>query len=196
MSPMMIVPSLIKRSRQAGFTLVELVVGLVISTISIAMFATLIVPLFTRSVEPLLQIRAAELAQSILEQATAYRYDENTPVGGSPPCNGLGGLSCTPSASFGTDAGEANRASFDDLDDFNAFCAADNNIQDVFGNDLTTGGSFANFSFRLCVAYDGNFNGAINEAASGEANAKLLTVTVTPPQPASALTVSVYRSNY
>ena len=46
----------------------------------------------------------------------------------------------------------------------------------------------------MCVGYDGNYNGVTNQAA--EQNAKLITVTVTPPMQASPVVISVYRANY
>ena len=178
------------RHNSLGFTLVEIIVGLVLSSIAVSLVATLIFPLFERSVGPAFQIRAAELAQSILDDALSRRYDEATPVGGSPPCSAATAPPC--STTMGFDAGESDRGDIDDVDDYNAFCASDNAVQDIFGADLS--GLFNNFSFRVCVGYDGNYNGTLNEA--GELNAKLITVTVTPPQQASVVSISAYRGNY
>ena len=175
------------RRRSRGFTLVEIIVGLVLSTVAISLVATLILPLFERSTGPVFQIRAAELAQSILDDAMSRRYDEASPVGGTPPCT-----VATCSATLGADAGEVNRGDFDDVDDFNAFCGSSNDVQDVFGNDLSA--LFNGYSFEVCVAYDGNYNGTLNEA--GEIDAKVITVTVTPPIQASIVSISAYRGNY
>ncbi|MGB5325714.1 MAG: prepilin-type N-terminal cleavage/methylation domain-containing protein [Pseudomonadales bacterium] len=179
-----------------GFTLIEIIVGFVIGAFAISLFTTLILPQLTRSAEPMFQVRAAELAQSILEEAASRRYDENSAVGGTPPCNSAGAPVCTPSGSLGVDAGETNRSNFDDVDDYNAFCSADNNVQDIFGSDITASGQFAGFSFRFCVDYDGDYDAALNEAGINEFDAKLLSVTVTPPAPAVPLSISMYRSNY
>lgn len=184
----------IKRRASFGFTLIEIIVGLVISSIAISLVATVIFPLFARSVEPVFQIRAAELAQSILDDALSRRYDEATPLGGFPACSALSIPACSSVADLGIDAGESDRGDFDDVDDFNHFCASDNAIQDAFGVDLTAADGFANFTFRVCVAYDGNYNGVVNEA--DEINAKLITVTVTPPVQATAIEISAYRGNY
>ena len=70
-----------------GFTLIEIIIGLVLSTLAISLVATAIFPLMTRSVEPLFQIRAAEIAQSILDDVMSRRYDEATPLGGTPICS-------------------------------------------------------------------------------------------------------------
>ncbi|NNC54712.1 MAG: prepilin-type cleavage/methylation domain-containing protein [Pseudomonadales bacterium] len=174
-----------------------MIIGFVIGAFAIALFTSLIVPQLTRSTEPLFQVRAAELAQSILEEAASRRYDENTAVGGSPPCNAAGAPACTASGALGTDgAAETNRGNFDDIDDYDSFCDSDNNIQDVFGNDISASGEFARFSFRLCVNYDGNYNGTLDEAGADEFGAKLMTVTVNPPAPAIPLSISMYRGNY
>ncbi|MBT8139227.1 MAG: type II secretion system GspH family protein [Gammaproteobacteria bacterium] len=184
------------RRHTSGFTLIEVIVGFVIGAFAIGLFTTLILPQLTRSTEPLFQVRAVELAQSILEQAAARQYDENTAVGGSPPCSSTGAPACTASGSLGPDTGETNRSNFDDIDDYDAFCFADNNIQDIFGNDISASGEFARFSFRFCVNYDGNYNGTLDEAGIDELRAKLLTVTVNPPRPAVPISISMYRGNY
>lgn len=181
------------RRPNLGFTLVEIIIGLVLSTLAISLVATVIFPLFTRSVEPIYQIRAAEIAQSILDDAMSRRYDETSPVGGSPVCSATT-VPCTVVASLGIDSGESHRGSFDDVDDFHRFCNADNDIEDVFGNNLSVEGFTRGYTFRVCVAYDGNYNGISNQA--GELNAKLITVTVTPPTQASAVVISAYRGNY
>ena len=176
-----------------GFTLIEIIVGLVISTLAISLVAIIILPLLTRSVEPIFQIRAAEIAQSVLDDVMSRRYDETTPLGGSPICSAATNP-CTPVASLGIDIGESHRGTFDDVDDFHHFCNADNDIEDVFGSNLTANGFTRGYTFRICVGYDGNYNGVINQAA--ELNAKLITVTVTPPSQASPVDISVYRGNY
>lgn len=185
-----------KRQASLGFTLIEIIVGMVISTIAISLVATLILPLFARSVEPVFQIRAAELAQSILDDVLSRRYDEATPLGGFPACSASTVPPCSSVAALDADAGESNRGNFDDVDDYNVFCASDNVIQDVSGVDLTDADGFANFMFRVCVAYDGNYNGVVNESEANEISAKLITVTVKPPVQATEIQISAYRGNY
>ncbi|MGB2272436.1 MAG: type IV pilus modification PilV family protein [Pseudomonadales bacterium] len=182
-----------RRPNSLGFTLVEIIIGLVLSTLAISLVATAIFPLLTRSVEPIFQIRAAEIAHSILDDALSRRYDEASPLGGTPVCSPLT-LPCTAAASLGIDAGETHRGTFDDVDDFNRFCSSDNDIEDVFGNNLSLEGFARGYTFRVCVGYDGNYNGVTNQA--GELNAKLITVTVTPPMQASPVIISAYRGNY
>ncbi len=54
------------RSKGRGFTLIELIVGIVVLSISFSLLTTLILPLSEKSAEQLHQVRAAELGQSMM----------------------------------------------------------------------------------------------------------------------------------
>lgn len=96
--------------RNLGATLIELLVFMVI--VGIALAATLNV--FTQNVlhsnDPLIRLRALELAQAQLDSILARRFDENTPSGGVPACGTLSGVVCN---------GIAPDGDFDDVGDFN-----------------------------------------------------------------------------
>jgi MSHA pilin protein MshD len=176
-------------SVQQGFTLIEIIVGLVITGIAISGMATLIYPLFSRSVEPIFHMRAAEFAQALADDALAKPYDEATPLGGVPQCS-----VCTPSAALGEDTGETSRADFNDFDDYDLFCdTSPVPIQDVFGNNLTTNADYAGYFFNSCVVYDGNYDGGVDD---GNIAAKRMDITVQPPLPAEPISFSIYRANY
>lgn len=177
--------SVLSTSKNNGFTLIEIIIGLALGASALALISTLILPLFTRSVEPILQIRAAEFAQAVLDDVLSKRYAENTPVGGQPVCS-----SCT--AISVIDAGEATREHFDDVDDYNAFCTPQA-IQDVFGFTLNNSDDYAGYTFSVCVGSDGNYDGTTGD---GNDIARLITVTVNPPEPAIPVVVSAYRGNY
>lgn len=98
-----------RKYAQRGMSLIELVVFLVIVAIaSSALFAT-----YTYSVihnaDPIIQVRALELAQARLDEIFALKYDANTPTGGIPACGSVGGTACnnTPDADM------------NDVDDYN-----------------------------------------------------------------------------
>lgn len=173
----------LNRFRQTGFTLIEIIIGIVIGSISLGLISTLIFPLIARSVEPMIQIRAAEYAQSMMEDVLAKRYDELSPLGGQPVC-----APC--SSSLGTDPGDGgNRAGFNDVDDYNTFCMGNNLLQDVYGELLDENNEYGtDFRFNICVVYQGEI-GASDSA-------KRITVTVTPPSVATAVVISAYRGNY
>ena len=81
--------------RHQGVSLIELIVFIIV--ISIASTALLKTYIFSvsRSVDPLIQIRALELAQTKLDEIFALKYDENTPTGGIPACGSVGATTCS-----------------------------------------------------------------------------------------------------
>ncbi len=176
------------RTNNRGFTLIEIIVGMVISAISLTMLYSLIYPQIVHSVEPMLQVRAAELGQAIVEEIIAKPYDENSPTGGVPPCS-----PCTAAAAFGVDSGEAARADFDDVDDFDSYCGSPQAIEQIPG---VTPSGFAGFRMEVCVIYDGNYDGT----ADADEKAKRITVSVYAPARgggfASPIRFSAYRGNF
>ncbi len=69
--------------RQAGFTLVELVIGIVVLAIALTMITVVLGPLYQRSSDPWHQVRAAELGHSFLNEIMARSFDENSDRAGS-----------------------------------------------------------------------------------------------------------------
>lgn len=162
---------LVPESAQTGFSLVELVVGLVITAVALTYLSTVFFSAPERSVEPILQIRAAELGQALVDEIITKPYDENTPLGGMPHC-----APCTAAGGLGPDGGEA-RNNYDDVDDYDSYCAPAApyaNVEDALGN---VPGDFANFRMSICVSYDGDYDGVIDT----NDNAKLVTVDIYPP---------------
>ena len=54
-----------------GFTLIEMVIGIVVFSIALTLFTSLIVPQVIRSVDPIFQVRASELGQ-VLNQRNCW----------------------------------------------------------------------------------------------------------------------------
>jgi len=95
--------------KQKGVSLVELIVFIIVVGIaSSALFATYTYGLL-HNTDPLIQVRALELAQTRLDEILALKYDANTPTGGIPACNSTGAPACDNSPD-----GDMN-----DVDDFN-----------------------------------------------------------------------------
>jgi len=69
--------------QQAGFTLVELVIGIVVLAIALTMITGVLGPLYQRSTDPWHQVRAAELGHSFLNEIMARSFDENSDRAGS-----------------------------------------------------------------------------------------------------------------
>ena len=79
-----------------GFTLLELVIGIVVFTISLTVVLSLIVPQAEQTAEPFRQVKAAKLGQSLMNDILSRSYDENSDR--SPPfetCNAKGNCSTT-----------------------------------------------------------------------------------------------------
>lgn len=176
------------KQRNQGFTLLEIIVGMVVSAISLTMLYSLVYPQIVRGVEPMLQARAAELGQAIMEEILAKPYDERSPTGGVPPCS-----PCTAAADLGTDSGEDARAKFDDVDDFDSLCSAQQSVAQILG---AAASGFENFRMQSCVFYDGNYDGI----ADSNENAKRINVAVYPPSLSGGLAApvrfSAYRGNF
>lgn len=106
-----------KHLKQAkGFTLIELVVGMVVLSIALVMLATMLFPQADRAAMTLQRVRSAELAHSVLNEIWGKRYDDNSNInGGVPACGSTGAPAC--SSVMGPEAGE-QRNDFDDVDDY------------------------------------------------------------------------------
>ena len=180
-----------------GFTLVELVIGIVVFSIVLAIVTTLIVPQAVRSVDPIYQVRATELAQSLLNEITAKSFDENSDrSGGTARCNDDGELACTLPANLSlSDSGES-RDNFDDVDDYIHFDFSTDGPSVLVANQ----GLYSGFDVQVSVIYDGNRDGDYDPGLDPsselvEQRAKLITLTVTTPSN-ETLVFAAYRSNF
>jgi MSHA pilin protein MshD len=169
-------------NKQQGFTLIEMIIGIVVFAVAMTMITSVILPRAEQSVDPIYQVRAAKLASSLLNEIQGKAFDENSNLSqgllrcdeNSNPCSVI----------LGPEVGE-NRASFNDVDDYHQFTGSplDNNQS---YDDLYSG-----YSFVVNVIYDGNYDGTSDSST----NAKLITVSVTMPN-SESLNFATYRSNY
>ena len=178
-----------------GFTLVELVMGILVFAVAMTMLLSLLFPQVKNTIEPIYQIRAVKLANTLLNEIQAKAYDENSnPSLGLFRC-GEASISCTDAAKLGPDRfqpagpflGDENRDQFDDVDDFDKFnidatmLAATTVYKDLY----------INYSLTVSVVYDGNYDGV----ADNNQRAKLITVDVTTPS-GEVISFASYRSNF
>lgn len=173
------------RRHYSGFTLVELIVGIVVTAIALTFVSSLFFAAPSRSVEPLLQIRAVEFGQALMEEIIGKKFDELTSEGGVPPC-----APCS-SAPLGSE-GEV-RANFNDVDDYNDYCNSGDEATNAFGVPLSTVAGA--YTMSVCVIYDGDYDGIEDT----NTNAKLITVSITPPRGSgitNPIVLSAYRSNF
>ena len=182
---------------QQGFTLVELIIGIVVFSIVLTIITGILVPQTVKSIDPIYQVRATEFAQSLLNEISAKAFDESSIDGGARiPCASTT-TACTPASDL--IAEEANRVDYDDVDDYNS-CAApcianslDENLQ-LNGQDI-----YAGFSAQVSVFYDDDMDGLDDAVEAMDnsivANRKRIQVTVTTPN-GQTLDFAVYRSNF
>jgi len=158
--------------QQKGFTLIEIIIGIVVLAISLSIIGSLIAPTEQKSAEQILQVKAAELAQSLLNDINARAYDQNSDMaGGRIRCGepGDGSNDCTSAADLGPDLGESSRGSYNDVDDFHGYKAK------LTANEQNLAQGYSNFTVNVDVSYDGATLGVANNAA------KLILVTITTP---------------
>lgn len=170
--------------KQQGFSLIEIIVGIVVLTLSFSIITTLILPTEQQSADQLHQIKAAELAQSLLNEIQGKAFDENSDrTGGLIRC-GENGTTCTSEENFGPEEGANNRRLFDDVDDYHEYTEILNSSEGAFHS------GYNSFSLSISVTYDG-----LTLGLSENGLAKKVTITATTPL-GSDITFSSYRANY
>jgi MSHA pilin protein MshD len=212
------------KKKQLGFTLIELVIGIIAFAIVITLVTGLIVPQATRSIDPIFQVRATELAQSLMNEINAKAFDEQSdnsngglvrcgesmesivqnvfgvPVSQLPASINLDDITpnnnnCTAPEALGPD-NEVSRADYDDVDDFNGLDDGVNNrIVNSLGEEILLGGNIDLYEgFQLQVSV---FYDADFDGVRDPVagDAKLIIVTVTTPSN-ETLQFSNYRTNF
>ncbi len=174
-------PELIVR-RQTGFTLLELVIGLTVLAIALTMLSSILAPLQQRSDLVWQQVRSAELAQGLLSEISARAFDENSSrSGGLLRCGETGAGSCAaafpacPASGMTSLTEEANRADWDDVDDYHCFRASASELTDVLGNTLAS--RYSGYQLAVTVSYAGTSAGLANNSS-----AKRISLSITDPQ--------------
>ncbi|NJN52656.1 MAG: prepilin-type N-terminal cleavage/methylation domain-containing protein [Gammaproteobacteria bacterium] len=97
-----------------GFTLVEVVIAMLLISIAALGISYVLGIGFRHQSDALWQSKAVALAQAYHEEIASRRFDENSPLGGVPPCS-ASTTACSLATAF--DDGEL-RATFDDVDDY------------------------------------------------------------------------------
>ncbi len=119
---------------QRGFTLIELIVGIVIFSIAMVLVVSFLQPQVKKGIDPIWQVRAASLGQSLSNEILAKPFDQfSNRVGGIERCNES--VACTSSSGLGPEGAE-NRGSFNDVDDYHGLDITGENILNSLG--LTT----------------------------------------------------------
>lgn len=161
---------------KSGFSLVELVVGIVVLAIALLAMTTMLISQSKDALEPIHRLRASQLGQSILQNILSRSYDQNSDHnGGVYRCGEIWGdsnlwydssdqtwkstgiptiVAC--SSNDGIDIGEAagEHQNFNDVDDFieNDFVSIVD-YGNVLGNDFPS--QVQNYSVKITVLPNG-----------------------------------------
>ena len=168
----------------SGATIVELIIAIVIMAVALVSLAFTISLSAGKSADIFWQVKVVELGQAYMEEILSRRFDESTPLGGSPACE-PSGSGCS---SIGVDSGES-RTLFDDVDDYDGI--DDSPPKDAEGNDRL---NYVGYRVQVSVAYaDAGQQTAYS--LDGAYDAKVITVTVSHLT-GNALVFSAYKGNY
>jgi len=185
------------RVSESGFTLIEIIVGIVMLSISLSIITSLILPSEEHSADQIHQVKAAELAQSLMNDIMGKAFDQNSDMAGgrvrcnenlpSPPL-------CTNEANFGPDGGESDgsgvlyRSLANDVDDFHGYTelvnSTDGGLEDGYNN----------FILSVAVQYACGELG-YPSCGSNPQLAKKIYITVTTPL-GSEFEFTSYRTNF
>jgi MSHA pilin protein MshD len=185
-------------TNNAGFTLIELIIGIVVLSISLSIISTLIVPTEQKSADQIHQVKAAELGQSFLNDISARAFDHKSdmaggrvrcgePNDGSNPCTDASKLGPEDGIGGRIDAKEYDRKDYNDVDDFNGYKSNENSLDDSLGE------SYSSFIIDVdvrCAEAD------LGLAPSSDCKlAKRITVTVTTPL-GTAIKFATHKANF
>lgn len=172
-----------KIKKQAGLTLIEVIVGIVALSIALSIITTLIVPAEQNSADQIHQVKAAELAHSLMDEIMSKAYDENSDMtGGVIRCGEPNAATNPCSSTLGPE--EANIELYNDVDDYHGLTLADLHSATSPYNEVYQG-----FELLVTVTQDG--------AALSLANnlAKRIEIKVTTPLK-SDIYFTVYKTNF
>lgn len=183
----------VENNLNKGFSLIELVTGIVVFSITMVVVITLVINQTQQSIDPVLQTRAAELAKSLANEILSKAYDENAFLdGGILRCSEADAEnSCTAIEDFGPDGEGANleqRADYDDVDDYhNLFANTGGDIESAIGTTIASGTSalYRGFAVDVTVEYNNRFGDT----------GKLVTIKVTTSS-GDELDFAFFRMNY
>ena len=153
---------------QKGVTLVELVMAIAVAGIGIVTLLNTFSSVVGRSADPMIMQQSIAIAESFVEEITAQPFLD-------------------PSSSTACPAAPANRASFDNVCDYNGFNAT--TVTDIAGNSLALTG------YQVSVAVNNGAGVAGHLGAISGNDILQIVVTVTNPLGAN-VSLSAYRVRY
>ena len=185
------------RAPEHGFTLIELIVGIVLLAVALTGILGLLINQVPQAVDPVQQVRAAQLAQRLTGEILQKSFDEQSDHnGGRYRCGEqVAGVTIAPcSGSYGPD-GEPAPYAYNDVDDFDTA----GNWRDASWFTQTSSGigsdEYRNYQVKIAVSAvdfsDGTFKNCTAPCSVG----KRIDLQVRLPNQ-SVLDFSFYRGNY
>jgi len=173
-----------KQHPQAGFTLVETVIVIVLVGVMMAGMTSLFMNNVSNSHRPYLRQKALAVTNAFMDEILRKQWNEATPLGGGCVNTASGSCVTGPAViAIGTD-GES-RATYDDIDDYHGLSQSP--PQDSSGTDMP---GYIGYTVNVSVVQPGaNWN------AVPTADVRLITVSVTSSSN-ETLSVSAYRVNF
>lgn len=181
-----------------GFTLIELIIGIVMFAIALSIITALIAPQAKRSAEPIIALRASEFGQSLMNEIQGKSFDEHSDRSapfrrcgettlGAGPCTAIDDLGADDLDADNLEAGPEIRTSYNDVDDYIAL--SNQPITNSLGEVLS---EYSDFNLIITVEYDSDFNElTINDGTTF----KRITIEVTSPL-GEVYGFSAYKGNY
>ncbi|CAM2781859.1 type IV pilus modification PilV family protein [Moritella viscosa] len=189
-------PRPLKTRNQRGFTLIEIVVGMVVLAISLVIVTGIFLPQANNTVTPMYQIKATALGKRIMDQVLIRYYDEtSTSSGGFIRCgeqNSDGVVLFPCSSDLGTDGSEVSSApgNFNDVDDYNIYCG--NSDPGAALASFTN--EYPGYGLRICVSFAADkFNSNLTSDVTDIA--KRIRVTISMPND-EAIELTSFKGNY
>ncbi|QUM87513.1 prepilin-type N-terminal cleavage/methylation domain-containing protein [Moritella sp. 36] len=181
-----------KTRHQRGFTLIEIVAGMVVLAISLVIVTGIFLPQANNTVTPMYQIKATALGKRIMDQVLIRYYDERSTSSGRYIRCGEE-VSC--SSDLGTEGSEVRSTpdNFNDVDDYDIYCGDRPNYDPSAALAYFTN-EYPGYGLQICVSFaadkfDSNsISGAINVA-------KRIRVTIFMPND-EAIELTSFKGNY
>lgn len=158
------------KSRSRGFTLIEIVVGIVILGIAISIMTSFVFPQARTSVQPIFQTRAAELGKSLLDEIMGKSFNSASDrSGGELRCDETGAPACL---AIPACPNTGAREEFDSVDDYNCY----QSIESALGESYDS--SYGSFELNVSVYFS---DATGTPSANLPRTYKTVVVTVTTP---------------
>jgi MSHA pilin protein MshD len=176
-----------RRCTQAGVTLLELVISIVVTSIAVVTLVLVTSEATRRSVDPLIQEQAGAIALAYLEEIMQKEFcdpDDDLDAGQSCP------VRCTTNvcgACRSGDAQESSRDLFDDICDYDGM--SDSGARNLSGSPVPGLGEYT-------VNVDIDDAAALHTLQGSDGRAARIDVTVTHPAMEGDVTLSGFRTNH